>query len=207
MKRCLVVLLALSNAASAFAAAAPQRSLEGVWSGVLNAGRGRILQAAPQFIKVRMTIDRSSQMDAVVTEPSLGINVDVSRGGLDSFWINGYLKASARPLDRRSTLSGVTIMGGGVNVDMKPFGGQTYLLSGVYKDAEGRDGSLNLRFDLQGEPLRDMTVAEKGLELRLRWTATGYEVEGRADPAVYGKRELAVIGASVATLTWDSFGR
>lgn len=206
MKNSLVFLLALSQAANCLAAAAA-RPAEGAWSGALNAGRGRILQQAAKFEKVRMTVDRSSQIDAVVSAPALGINVDVSRGGLDSFWLNGYLKASARPFDRSSTLNGVTIMGGGVNVDVRPYGSQAYLLSGVYKNADAKDGSLNIRFELNGLPVRDMTVSEPGLELRLRWTASGYEIEGRADPARYGKRELAVLGAAVATLTWDSFGR
>ena len=205
MRHCLAVILVFSSA-FAFAASAP-RTPEGVWSGALSAGRGKILQQVPKYAKVRMAVDRSSPLDAVVNEPGLGINVDVSRGGLDSFWINGYLKGSARPFDRRSSLAGVTIMGGGVNVDARPFGGQGYILSGIYKDTEGKDGSLNLHLNAAVLPLRDMTVSEKGLELQLRWTATGYIIEGRADPASFGKRELAILGAAVATLTWDSFGR
>lgn len=161
MKTAIIAFIACAAAAAA-TAAAPSRTPEAAWSHALEAGRTKIVAQAPKFVAVRMTIDRASYYSAVITEPELGINVDVSRSGLDSFWINGYLKGNAHPFDRRTTLAGTSIMGGGVNVDMRPFGSQMFLLSGVYKDAEGKDGSMNLHFDVHGLPVRDMSVHAKG---------------------------------------------
>ena len=190
----------------ATAAAAP-KTPEAVWSGALEAGRAKIVSQAPKFSSVHLVIDRGVEAEAVISEPSLGVNVDISRGGGDSFWINGYLKGNAIALDRRSTLSGLSLMGGGVNVEIRPSGADLFLLDGVYKDAEGKDGALKVRLHVIGRPMRDLAVHEQGLDLSVRWRATGYEISGKADPRLYGKRELAIIGASIATLTWDVFGR
>lgn len=159
---------------------------------------------APKKLAVGMTIDHTQFFTAVVSEPKLGVDVEVRRDGRD-FSLSGYLKSHGWLLEPPRSLRGVALMGGGLNVDVRPFGDLAYLLSGPYKKEDGSDGSLRVRLDAQGLPARDFSIRAKGLTLDARWRARGYEVSGEADPAVYGKRELAVIGGALTALTDDLF--
>jgi hypothetical protein len=205
MQQCLIAFLIVTYGISAFAASAPSTP-EGVWSGALEAGRAGILPQAPQSLSVRMTIDRGSPGQAVVTEPKLGINVDLNRSGSEALWMNGYLKGAGRFSDLRASMAGATLSGGGLHIEVSPSEGRSYVVQGSYRDAQGQDGTLNVRFKAQASSPRDLVVRQEGLDLRLRWTSQGYTVDGKADPALYGRRELAIIGAAVAVVTWDDFG-
>jgi len=205
MQQCLIAILIVTYGISAFAASSLSTP-EGVWSGALEAGRAGILPQAPQWVSMRMTIDRGSPAQAVVTEPTMGINVDLNRNGSDSFWINGYLKGAGRFSDLRASMAGAVLTGGGLDVEVIPYDRRSYLVKGSYRDAQGKDGTLEVRLKALPSSPRDFAVHQEGLDLRLRWTAQGYTVDGKADPALYGRRELAIIGAAVAAVTWDDFG-
>lgn len=103
-------------------------------------------------------------------------------------------------------MAGAVLTGGGLDVEIAPYDRRSYLLKGSYRDAQGNDGALEVRFKALPSSPRDFAIQQEGLDLRLRWTAHGYTMDGKADPALYGRRELAIIGAAAAAVTWDDFG-
>ncbi len=173
------------------------------WARELEPLPASVQTQAPKKQPVKMTVDRSG-LSAVVSEPKLGIDVEVRRDGRD-FTLSGYLKAHAWELDPPRSLRGVAIMGGGVNVEVRPWGDLAYSLSGPYKKEDGSDGSLSLRVDASGLPARGWAIRASGIDLEARCNARGCVISGFVDPRRYGKRELAVIGGALAALTDDLF--
>ncbi len=163
-----------------------------------------VQKAAPKKQAVKLSIERNGFDEAEITEPRLGIDVDVRRDGAD-YALSGYLKAHGWELEPPRSLRGVALMGGGINVEVRPFGDLGYSLSGPYKKEDGSDGTLSLRVDADGLPVRDLSIRDAGIDLEARWSARGYTISGSVDPQRYGKRELAIIGGALATLTDDLF--
>jgi hypothetical protein len=208
MKRSLTVVL-LACAASSFAAQPPGVIREGKAAAVLPR-EARVVElpvsvskAAAKKLAVKMTIDRSQASEAVVSDPKLGIEVGLRRDGND-FEIGGYLKCHGWLLQPGLSSGGLALVGGGLNVELRPVGAGVFMLRGPYKKEDGSDGMLNLRVDAP-LPLKDLTVQAPGVDLKASRSKKGYAIAGTVDQTLYGKRELAVIGGALAALTDDLF--
>ncbi len=176
-----------------------------LWTRSLSQVQSAVAQSKPAYVPVDVSIDRFVPDRALVSDPHLGLDLEVGRLGLGSLDLSGYLSGSGMLRAPRSSWEGVDLMGDGFNVGVAPFGSMRFLINGPYKKDDGSDGSLSVGIDADGLPLRDLEIHQPGLDLVARWRSDGYELKGRADSRLYGKRALAIVSAAIASLTFDSF--
>ncbi|MBI4387218.1 MAG: hypothetical protein HY551_07535 [Elusimicrobia bacterium] len=199
MKTAYPYLLLLWTASLVHAAALPAPAPEKVQS--LHAAQEAARRLLPAEQRVDMRIDHSRATVAMVAESVTGLRLEVDFSGRSAY-ISGDIKTTAHRRHPRDSRYGVDLLGGGINVSLSPFGGSYYILNGIYDKGDGKNSSLNI--PIKGY-YRDMEIRQPGMDLNVKWRASGYRIEGTVDPARYGKKELAILGGALTALTHGEF--
>ena len=89
------------------------------------------------------------------------------------------------------------IWGGGLNLEMRKWGGNDYEISGWVDEI---DGSKSIRVTLRQRGFGNFDVWDNGVNLTFSKFASDVSVSGEIDPRWFGKKSLALTSVFVAVL-------
>lgn len=184
----LLALAALLAAAPAAAAVAPAVDASGLMTPAVMDALKAIKAAAPQWTSVSMTVSGSPNF-VMISEPSLRIDVNGS-GNMGNGWFSGSAGSESVSFSASAFGRGFSLFGSGVSVTMSRFG------SGfsVFGSVDGKNISYTI--DRFGSGLS--VFGQSGANVSVSGWANSLSLYGQIDEARFGRKALAVMGATLA---------
>lgn len=184
----LLALAALLAAAPVAAAVAPAVDASGLITPAVMEGLKAIKAAAPQWTPVNMTVSAGPGF-AMITESSLRINVTGS-GNRGNGWFSGTAGSDGVSFSASAFGRGFSLFGSGVSVTMSRFGEGF----SVWGTVDGK--SVSYTIDRFGSGLS--VFGQSGANVSVSGWANNLSVYGQLDEARFGRKALAVMGATLA---------